>query len=87
MIASLDALLDRDQISIVADVIAQPVKAHLDSFTTAAGHARRVIKDGRCRDGEELMAIKSFGSDVAACNKAKALLTQMLATLAKASKH
>ncbi len=86
VIASLEALLAHEHISIVADVIVQPVKSFLSLFGAAAGVARRTIKDGRCRGDDELIAIKDVASEVAACNKAKTLLTQTLATLAKAGR-
>ena len=85
-VASLEALLNHNQIAMISETIVAPVKQSLDIFYQAVGLARRVIKDGRATGHEELMSIKDFSTEVATCNKAKTLLTQMLAACNKAGR-
>ena len=77
-VASLEALLNHPTIALISEAMS-PVKQSLDKFYEAIGLARRVIKHGHTKGQEELMEIKDFNSELAACSKAKTLLTQMLA--------
>ena len=85
-VASLEALLNHPTIALISEAIVSPVKQSLDKFYEAVGLARRVIKHGHTKGQEELMEIKDFNSELAACNKAKTLLTQMLAACSKAGR-
>lgn len=85
-IASLEALLNHPTIAMNSEALVSPVKQSVDKFYEAVGLARRVIKHGHTKGQEELMEIKDFNSELAACNKAKTLLTQMLAACSKAGR-
>ena len=85
-IASVEALLNHNHIALISDAFVNPVKEHLDQLCKAAGLARRIVKDGRTRNGEELMTITGISAELAALNKAKTLLTQMLAACSKAGR-
>ena len=85
-VASLESLLNHNQIAMISETIVAPVKQSLDKLYQAVGLARRVIKDGRTKGEDELMSIKDFSTELAACNKAKTLLTQMLAACSKAGR-
>ena len=78
--------LNHNTIAMISETIVAPVKQSLDKFYEAVGFAHRVIKHGHTKGQEELMDIKDFNTELAACNKAKTLLTQMLAACSKAGR-
>lgn len=81
-ITELETIMSKSSVELVAGGIKNPVNDFLTKFTTYAGSARRVIKDGRAR--QPLPDLKDVMSEISQATKAKTLLQQMLAALAKA---
>ena len=83
LMENLDALLSKPESSLVADVIRGPVSRALENFQNITGQARKAIKTAG-REGV-LPDVKDVSAEVGTAKKAAALLSTVLATMAKAS--
>jgi hypothetical protein len=83
VLLSLEAILDKEKMSMVAPLIRDPLTRHLAAFQLIKTNAESVILLGG--EGElEIDDIKDLIKQIAEAKKAIALATQMLATLARA---
>jgi hypothetical protein len=83
IIISLAAILEKEQMSMVAPLIRDPLSRHLAAFQLLKTTAESVILLGG--EGElEIGDLKDLIKQIAEAKKAIALATQMLATLARA---
>ena len=81
-ITELETIMSKSSVELVAGGIKNPVNDFLAKFTTYAGSARRVIKDGRAR--QPLPDLNEVMREIPQATNAKTFLQQMLAALAKA---
>ena len=80
----LESMIAQDPNSLVAPMIRDPVAAALEKFADLMAAARRCIKSNG-KDNSGVPDAKSLSSDTAAVKKSIALMTTVLATMAKAS--
>jgi hypothetical protein len=83
ILISLEAILEKEQMSMVAPLIRDPLFAHQAAFRSLKTKAESVILLGG--EGElEIDDLKDLVKQIAEAKKSIALATQMLATLARA---
>lgn len=80
----LESMVAQDPNSLVAPMIRDPVTSALEKFLNLMAAARRCIKSNG-KDNSGVPDAKSLSSDVAVVKKSIALMTTVLATMAKAS--
>jgi hypothetical protein len=82
IIISLSAILEKEQMAMVAALIRDPLSQHMAAFQLLKTKAESVLlMEG---EGDLGVDIKDLIKHIAAAKKAIALATQMLATLARA---
>ena len=83
ILIAFGAILDKEQMSMVAPLIRDPLSTHMAAFQLMKTNAESVILMGG--EGElDIDDIKDVIKQIAEAKKAIALATQMLATLARA---
>jgi hypothetical protein len=83
VLISLGAILERENMNMVAPLIREPLSRHMAAFQLLKINAESVLMLGG--EGElEIDDLKDLIKQIADCKKAMALAVQMLATIARA---